>query len=205
MNPLKLLKNWKVMALIGLVAVAGIWWWQEEAKKGGARVDLGYIMEDGTYVPIEPGRAGTVLYFDPAEPFAWYSSSTQTAATRIDGVYGTLSVKVVPVGFEADTVTISWTGWSDAGELSNNGTKTDVPTNQWVTIEESTLVGTSFWYTGGQASVDMEFNVTATAPSGQTATAHAYGSLTIWWGAELPNPSLTLEASVDIGTLKLMA
>lgn len=169
--------------------------WGNPFDKGGVNIDLGYIMNDGTYVPINTNTQ-MIFYFNSAAPLTWYTDSGHTQP--IAGIYGKLSIKAVPSGFQADTVAISWSGSSTAGAVTNSGNKT-ISTNQWVTIEESKLEAQHFWSAGDPTTVDMNFDVTATA-EGVTATTTTSASISIYWGSQ----TLTLDASTDIGTLDLV-
>jgi len=183
-----------IVALVGIAAVVGAAWYFKWGpfSRGGVGIDIGYILDDGSYVLASTDRM--VFYFNPTQPLAWYSDSGLTH--RIAGVYGQLSVKAVITGIDATTATISWTGSSTTGAVSNSGSK-NIDIGGWVSIPESRLEARGFWYAGSYTDVDMTFNVTATAgtPS-MSASTTASASLRIYWGAN----SLSIEASVDEGT-----
>lgn len=184
--------------VIGIVAVIGGMWYFKLGpfEQGDVRIDIGYIFENGDYAPVQP--AAMVLYFDPIQPLAWYSDAGRTH--RIAGVYGQLSVRVVGVGTDATTATISWNGHSTTGATSDVGNKI-INIGSTVSIPESRMEARGFWYDVSQPTniVDMSYDVTATAGS-LSASTTAAAQVTIYWGAT----TLTITATVDAGTFNFV-
>jgi hypothetical protein len=96
-----------IVALVGIAAVVGAAWYEKWGPfgKGDVSVSLGYILADGTEVPLE-GNATHMLYVDPLT-FALYTDSSKT--TAVAGVYAVLSVKPVTDIENTGQIAVNWT------------------------------------------------------------------------------------------------
>lgn len=200
--------TWVIIALVGVIAYAVLVY--IPSQKGAVDVSLGYVLADGTEVPLN-GNASQMLFMDPST-LAWYTSSAKT--TRVTGVYGTLVVNPV-TDLDVQTINIEWTRevWGTAtsgssvemrlsqfdqsGSFGVSPNTTTTINQSKVTVGESTF-GTPTYDT--PVIFRVRYTVTATAGA-SSATATAEGTITIYY---TPGGTLTLSASVNTGYLQLV-
>jgi len=100
---------WQTMAIGGLlILIVGLvagWIENPFDEKGNIGVSLGYILEDGTEVPLNSGGSDA-MFMDPSTLWL-YTDSTKTQ--KISGLYGQLSVNAA-TDLDVSAVDIDWSG-----------------------------------------------------------------------------------------------
>lgn len=207
-----LLMRWQTWIIIGLaVLVVGLATGvipNPFADKGDVHVDIGYILDDGTEIPIEPNATGSI-FMDPIT-LRLYTDSSKSRS--IKGVYGKLSVRPV-TDMEVSTINVVWDGTaksvlstyvatekiiaqkSGSADVSPNTTTQPSAATMLIYDTEFQSLSTSY-----SIAVWFDYNVTASA-GGKTATNHATGNISCYWDSS--TGTLTLEASVSTGIFEI--
>lgn len=208
------LAQWQTWAVIGLIGVVAYIIMFNPFQQGGAGVNLGYVLSDGTEVIITSGTAQMTFFMDP-QTLAWYTNDSRTQ--RVVGLWGELNVNPILTDMTDPDVSITWnrevsysflspyTVWNVIPPGTGSGTTT-VPPNVYTVVTASKYTktlellgltqGTTHWfkwaYNNVQASA-LDPNV-----GSKTATANVYGTISVYWA---PDGTLTLNAFVGSGRL----
>lgn len=211
---------WQTIAIGGLlILIVGLvagWIENPFDEKGNIGVSLGYILEDGTEVPLNSGGSDA-MFMDPGTLWL-YTDSTKTQ--KISGLYGQLSVNAA-TDLDVDNeypllVGIVWSGvglyrwgptddWDPWPGLSNISGSTSIPPNTQTTIDGARLEafepGQVMSISEQTAEFSFAFTVNASA-NGKTATGSAVGYISLWYSPDTGVLSIT--ATVSTGTLEIV-
>lgn len=183
-----------IIAIIGSILIAGYMGYIRipgiTPKEGGTSIDMGYILEDGTHVELEPGKQ--VSAFMDLQAMRAYKSSSKN--TEITGVWCDMKVKPTGEGISGP-VSVDWS-WDLSGVFVNQDSGTSsVPLGSWTKIASDdapvNLTGTA---TTGSYDYTWNFSATANA-GGKSTNGSANGTISFYW----QNERLEISCSADTG------
>jgi len=204
--------NVYVIAIVAVIigAVGGMWYFNVGPfEKGNAEVDVGYILEGGEEVPVEPD--GTSSVYGSMNTLEFWQSSSKN--TKISGIYGKLNVtpatknvdptksisltasyKVTAYNPNTSTVEEFASGSASAstvaGTTSSLG-KVKISTSSLIKVEKQTV------------SYSFQYSVTASiSGTNLSASDTATGSIDVYYNK--PEKTLEISTSIETGHLEIV-
>lgn len=184
-----------ILGYLGYIEIDGV----TQSDEGDTRISVGYILENGTEVPLEDGEAS--LYMDQ-DSLTAYASSAEIA--EIEKVYFDIETAVTgsDVG-EYATVEYSYEGESPQGDFSDSGEKEiqikDEKEYTKLTRKEHTV--SELDVDAGSGSREVTIDVDVTANYGElSASANTSATVDYYWAED----TFQIDARInDSGTLSL--